>query len=311
MTRTRQTSTGLFWAATAIAIWSGSLVLLRFGVTTSLNAYDLTALRFGVAALILLPVILRHGFGLATLRPGGLVLVVAGLGAPYVLMISWAMVSAPAGAAGALNPGVMAIAAILLGGIVQGERIGRLPRIGILLILGGILVFTGGHIGGGHLLLVMSGIMWAGYTLVIRRACIPALQAAAIVAVGSALAYLPVYLAFLPKAVTVAPLPDVLMQAGFQGFAVSVIAIFAFNRSTELLGPVTGASLPALIPLATLGIGVVLLGEPAGGQETLGAGTIGLGVVLILAGRSFRISQPMGWLLRAGFALTLIRGRLW
>jgi len=54
----RNTLQGLGWAVAAITIWSGSLVMLRLGVTTSLNAYDLTALRFGVAALILAPVAL-------------------------------------------------------------------------------------------------------------------------------------------------------------------------------------------------------------------------------------------------------------
>ena len=48
----RTSLAGLGWAITAITIWSGSLVMLRLGVTTSLNAYDLTILRFGVAAVI-------------------------------------------------------------------------------------------------------------------------------------------------------------------------------------------------------------------------------------------------------------------
>ena len=43
-------------------------------------------------------------------------------------------------------------------------------------------------------------------------------------------------------------------MTAFQGVLVSVVAIYAFNRSADLLGPVAGAALPALIPVVTLGL---------------------------------------------------------
>jgi hypothetical protein len=49
-------------ATLAIAIWAGWLVVMRLGVTTRLSAPDLTALRFATAGLVLLPIVLRHGF---------------------------------------------------------------------------------------------------------------------------------------------------------------------------------------------------------------------------------------------------------
>jgi drug/metabolite transporter (DMT)-like permease len=159
---------------------------------------------------------------------------------------------------------------------------------GVVLILAGIALFAGltGTFTIGHLILIGTGIMWAGYALIVRRAGIPALSATAIVAIGSAVIYLPIYIVALPKRIAAAPLPDVLMQAGFQGVLVSVLAIYAFNRSAELLGPVTGATLPALIPVVTLGLGVVMLGETVGTEEVVSAGLIGAGVALILAGHA-------------------------
>jgi hypothetical protein len=44
-------------AIAAVAIWAGWLVMMRVGVTTTLTAFDLTALRFVVAGVVLLPVI--------------------------------------------------------------------------------------------------------------------------------------------------------------------------------------------------------------------------------------------------------------
>lgn len=277
---------GLFWAATAIAIWSGSLVMLRLGVTTSLNAYDLTALRFGLSGLILVPFVIRQDFGIARLGLRRLLMMVAGFGAPYVLLISIGLRTAPASAAGSLNPGVMAVASVLLGWTFLGDRIGMVRVTGIVLVLAGITFFAGGvgTVSIGHLILVGTGVMWAGYALIVRRARIPALNATAIVAVGSAVLYLPVYVVALPKQIATAPVTDLLAQAGFQGVLVSVLAIFAFNRSAELLGPVVGATLPALIPLVTLGIGAVVLQEAAGVSEIASAAVTAAGVALILAG---------------------------
>lgn len=278
---------GVGWAVIAIAVWSGSLVMLRLGVTTSLNAYDLTALRFGVAAVILAPVALRRGSGADRLRTGGLIAMVVAFGAPYILLVSLAMTTAPASVAGALNPGTMAISSVLLGRAIFGDMIGIARFMGLLVTLAGIVLFTfaGGLVGTGHLILIGTGVMWASYGLIVRRAAVPALNATAIVAVGSAVFYLPVYLIALPKQVLAAPLADVLVQAGFQGVLVSVVAIYAFNRSNELLGPLAGATLPALIPVVTLGLGSFVLGETADPGQVVSAVLVTLGLVLILVGK--------------------------
>lgn len=289
----RKTLVGLGWAVVAITIWSGSLVMLRLGVTTSLNAYDLTVLRFGVAAVILAPVALRRRIGTDRLGVIGLVAMVTTFGAPYVLLISLAMKTAPASAAGAINPGVMAVASVLLGSVIFGEKIGVARVVGLFLTVAGITLFTraGGAIVSGHLILIGTGVMWASYALIVRRAAVPALNATAIVAVGSAVFYLPIYLIALPKQIVTAPLIDLLIQAGFQGVLVSVVAIYAFNRSAELLGSTVGATLPALIPVVTLGLGVFALRESAELGQITSAILITLGLTLILVGKTL-----MRWL---------------
>ena len=50
---------GAACAIAAVVIWAGWLVMMRIGVNTTLTAFDLTALRFGVAGVVLLPVVLR------------------------------------------------------------------------------------------------------------------------------------------------------------------------------------------------------------------------------------------------------------
>jgi drug/metabolite transporter (DMT)-like permease len=265
--------------------------MLRLGVTTSLNVYDLTVLRFGVAAVILAPSALRRGSGASRVGLFGLLAMVLAFGAPYVMLIALAMESAPASLAGTVNPGSMAIASVLLGWIVFGDKIGVARFAGLIVTTIGIVMFTeaGGAITTGHLILLGTGSMWACYALIVRHAAIPALKATAIIAVGSAVLYLPVYFLALPKQIFTAPLADVLVQAGFQGVLVSVVAIFAFNRSAELLGATAGATLPALIPAVTLGLSVFILGETAGAGEITSAVLVTLGLALILVGKSLLI----------------------
>lgn len=276
---------GIIWAGAAVTIWSGSLVLLRFGVITNLNAYDLTALRFCTAALLLMPVIIRNGFAFDRLRVRGLILMIAGFGAPYIILISLALKTAPASAAGAINPGVMAIVATLIGVILLKDKIIITRFSGMVLIVIGMLISVlheAGNAPIGYIILVFTGVMWAGYAFTVRKNRIAALHSTAIVAVGSALFYMPVYIIALPKKISTAPVHDILLQMGFQGVLVSIIAVFAFNRSAELLGPTTGAALPALIPLVTLIIGALVLNDPLGIGEITAAVTIGVGVGLIL-----------------------------
>lgn len=279
--------TGLFWAAVAIVVWSGSLVMLRLGVTTTLNAFDLTVLRIAVAALLLFPVIRKQGFAWDRLGFAGLSTMVLGFGAPYILLVSLGLKFAPAAAAGALNPGLMAVFVVLASWWLLGDGMRPVKLTGIAAILLGAAVFanvsTVGSASIGHLIFSVTAAMWAGYTLVVRRARIPALHATAIVAVGSAILYLPVYVTMLPKNLAQAPWPDILLQAAFQGVFVSIVAVFAFNRSAEHLGPTAGATLPALIPLTTLGLGFAVLGEAATPQDIAAAAMIGVGVALTLA----------------------------
>lgn len=284
----RNLTLGACWAAIAIVMWSGSLVLLRLGVTTHLNAYDLTALRFGTAGALLLPVIINRGLAVHRLGLVGLVLLIACFGALYIALISEALKTASASAAGALNPGIMAVSAVVLGIVLSKDRASFTCVVGIALIVLGMfgqVMWASAGFASGHLILGLTGTMWAAYTMIIRKSGIAALHATALVAVGSALVYLPIYAFALPKLIFDAPVPDILLQAGFQGVLVSIFAVYAFNRSTELLGAVIGSTLPALIPLATLLLGAVILSEPFQPRELMIALTIGAGVALILTRR--------------------------
>ena len=52
---------GAVFGLAAVSIWASWSVITRRAVTTSLDAWDIAALRFGVAGLLLSPVLVRRG----------------------------------------------------------------------------------------------------------------------------------------------------------------------------------------------------------------------------------------------------------
>jgi drug/metabolite transporter (DMT)-like permease len=280
---------GIAWGFLAVAIWSGSFVLTRLGVKTTLNAHDITALRYGFAALVLLPVLWRRGRVFARLGPLSLAVLVAGTGAPYALLIAWGLQFAPASQAAVLVPGPMSVLAAILGVAVLHERLRPKGWLGAASILVGSLIVaglaTGAHERLGHAAFLLAALLWAGYVIVLRRVRLPALQATAIVAVGSAVTYLPIYLAFLPVGLSDAPFADIAVQAIYQGGLTTVLGLVSFNRAVSLLGAASGAALPALVPVATLILGALLLGERPALADIAAACLIGIGVLLITSAR--------------------------
>jgi hypothetical protein len=52
---------GSLYGLAAVSIWAGWIVAVRLGIRTSLAPWDIVAIRFGVAGLILLPYLLKKG----------------------------------------------------------------------------------------------------------------------------------------------------------------------------------------------------------------------------------------------------------
>jgi drug/metabolite transporter (DMT)-like permease len=281
---------GVAWGLIGVFLWAGSFILTRLGVRTSLNPYDLIALRFGFAGAVLLPVVAKRGFAFEALGGTGFVMLVAGSGAPYALLCAIGLAFAPASQAAALIPGFMTAIVALLGALLLRERLAPLHWASVATILAGCLLVGGRSAGPeeslGHAIFLGAALLWAGYVIVLRRSGLSALQATAIAAVASAIGYLPIYAAFLPHAIGHAPWPDLLLQAVYQGGLTTVLGLLAFNQAVRLLGATGGSALSSLIPVVTLGLGAVLLGERPGPTDLLAACLITGGVAsLALSGR--------------------------
>jgi hypothetical protein len=86
---------GSVYGVAAVIIWAGFIVVARLGIRTSLTPWDIAAIRFTVSGSLLLPYVISKGLALRRLGWNGLAAVVAGSGAPMVLLAMVACFSLP------------------------------------------------------------------------------------------------------------------------------------------------------------------------------------------------------------------------
>ena len=281
---------GVAWGLFAISIWVGWILLTRYGVTTSLSPYDITALRFGCAGLLLGPFVYQNGFGVRRVGLTRWLIIVCGAGLPYVLISSSGLQFAPAAHAGALIPGTMPLWAALLAMVFLKEKITGTRKMGLLLIPVGILIFLGAGFTDfasgnwrGHVLFIAAAMCWASFTVAMRSAGqsgFTPLHAAAVVSVVSAVVYLPIYALFLPHRIMDAPIGPIITQTIYQGIVVSIISLFAYARSVSILGASLGSSFASLVPVLAMLAAIPLLGEWPKASDYVGIAAITFGVFL-------------------------------
>jgi drug/metabolite transporter (DMT)-like permease len=283
----RQFVIGAVCAIAAVAIWAGWLVVMRLGVTTTLTAFDLTALRYAVAGIVLLPIVLRHGLAFDRLGWSGFTALVIGAGAPVPLLVGAGLSFAPVADASVLTYGIAPLIVACLAAVALKERLVPSRRTGLLLVgVGGLVVgglgisSFGGRQSIGHLLFLTAAGLWACYAVAIRRARLDGLHAAAIAAIVSLLVYCPLYLTFIAHRLLEVSATDLVGQAFYQGVVTAVVSLALFGRSVMLLGASKAAAFVALAPVMAALMAIPALGEWPTSIDWLAIGMITAGVYL-------------------------------
>jgi len=264
--RTESYGVGLICAIAVVVLFSSFTIVSRLGVSSSLGALDLAALRFGVGGTVLLPILIRHGLTGLRWCDVTVLTVLGGLG--FALAAYAGFSHAPAAHGAVLLHGTLPLFTGLMVAIAAPGTIQRREWLGLTLIFAGVTMMAGDSLSGtglaqlaGDLYLLLAAVLWSGYGVFVQRLKLPASSAAATVAVFSMALYIPVYALLPTKKLLVANWSDILLQGVFQGVLIGAVSIFVYTRAVSALGATHMSILTAAVPcLTTLG-GVVLLAE--------------------------------------------------
>jgi drug/metabolite transporter (DMT)-like permease len=282
---------GMAFGLAAVAMWASYLAYARLGVSTGLKPQDFLILRYGTAALIMLPWLLTHGvrsLGGAGWAKGAALAVFAG--PLFIALGVGGYVFAPLSHGAVIQPAALTIGAMLAAWAFFGERPPRERALGVAVIIAGLVLIAsaGKGIAGpsawiGDILFVLAGLFWVGFTVLLRTWKVNAIAATAAVATVSAMVVMPAFITFDSFDRILALPPSILVtQIIVQGVFSGVLAVVAYGKTVEHLGAAKAALFPALVPAATLAAGIPITGEIPSSIEWAGAVAVTAGLAIAM-----------------------------
>ena len=287
---------GATFGALAALIWGGFPAITKLSMANNaLDAWDITALRFGVAGLLLLPLFARRR--LASLSPWAALFLACGAGAPYVLLTAGGLEFAPGGHMGVMTPSTMLLCSTLGSRLILKERLTGGRIVGALAIMAGLIAIGWDGLSNqgeltwlGDAMFVLGGLSWASYTIGLRVWRVEPLHATAVVGVVSMVFYLPAYAWLAGSDLSAAPWREIVIQAVFQGVLSAVVALLLYTRAVAILGAARGAVFAALVPTFSLLLAVPLLHETPSELQLVGVVFVTTGMVFALG-----LHDPARW----------------
>ncbi len=279
-------------AVGAMLLYGGQFVLSRWSMQRTLPLWDLAALRFTVAGLLCLPLALRRPVA-GGIGWGRLAVLAVCAGGPYTLVMYTGLVLAPAAHGAVIITGATPVVGVVLARLWLGERARPATLVAMAVIVAGlVLVGWPGLRGGagstvwlGDLLFVVAGVLWALYTVAVRRWRADPLRVTAAVW-ALALLYVPVYLLVVGGRLLDAPRGEVVFQGIYQGVGVAIVALVLYSFAIRVLGAARAALFMPLTPVFGVLLAVPVLGEVPAAVQVVGMLAVGGGMLAAAAQRN-------------------------
>jgi drug/metabolite transporter (DMT)-like permease len=296
MARPREEILGLAAGLGVLVMFSGMLVVSRFGATSSLTVFDMTGLRFGVAAIFTAPLLLRMRLPRVGLRQA----IVLGTcsGCVFTTLLFGGMVFAPVAHGAIVVNGAMPVFAALISWTIFGEGLGRWRVAGIALIVVGVaatgwdaLAFGVPGQWRGHLLFLGAAAANATFLTAVRGWRIGAFESLITVNAMNLVFYIPVWLLFLPSNITQAPWQEIALQAVYQGFIAAIVASILIAYAARTLGGTRQAAIMSGAPPLALLMAIPTLGEIPSAISIGGVIVVTIGILITLGPQLLRQQQ--------------------
>ncbi|MBA4766495.1 MAG: DMT family transporter, partial [Porphyrobacter sp.] len=294
--------TGIAAGLVAALVWSTFMLFAKSGAMLGLLPQDFAVLRFGTAALVMLPWLLRHDplrfAGIGWRRAGVLTLLAGPL---FILLATGGYAHAPLAHGAVIQPSTIALASMAAAMVLLRERPGLAKLAGTGLIVAGLALIAshadamgGGLVWIGDIMFVAAGLGWTGFTILIKRWELEPLAVTAAVSTFSALVVIPAML-IAGDFGRIAALPPatLLAQVAVQGLAAGVLAVIAYGVAVQRLGAAKAGMFPAIVPALTLMLGSLASGTLPQLFEIAGALLATLGLIIAVGLHRSALASPV------------------
>lgn len=190
------------------------------------------------------------------------------------------------------------------GGLLLGEWPARRAWFGMVIAAGGLIylisrgswdAFTGLAFKAGDLLMLGAVLVWALYTLLLRRwgtfLQVPPLTLLGVLMLIGTPLILPFYLFELSHVGGFSPTPFNLSAIAYTAIFASLIAYLTWNHGVKIVGAAKAAMTTYLMPVFTAVLGWMLLGEGLQPFHWIGGGLIFAGLLLATRTSSRRATE--------------------
>ena len=259
--------TGYAAAWCIVFVWSFWLIVSRVANQSGLTIYDLAAFRYGLAALIAVPLCLYYkpwrGLRLAQIAVLSFI-----LGPVYILIVFSGFLYAPAAHGGIFMNGVLPLISILFALVLIRVLPSLRQAMGAVLILVSAIalaldasVSSGKDAWIGDLLFLVGALFFSIYMILSERWKLGAMQIIFCGTVVNAAIYLPVWYFWLPSGLSDAPMGPLLLQAIYQGFVPNLIGLLFIAHASQNIGTGNTSFILAAVPGGGAILGALILGE--------------------------------------------------
>lgn len=283
---------GYLFVCITMCIWGGFTILSRLNLHWHVSAWDLVAMRFAIAFIILMPVLLYKKDLAFLWHPRPVILALTG-GLAYCLTVYTAFLHAPAAHAAIFLNGCIPLCTAVAAYLLFKQPFDKHTWLSLSIMLSALALMSylmlheqASAFGLGDILFFLSAVWWGIFTVLLKQWKLSAWHSMASVAIWSALIYLPIYILFIPKHFQEAEPVHLLVQGVFHGVLVVIIATLTYVAAIERLGAFKTGSIVTLAPFIAAVIAVPLLNEPL--SPAIMCGLVGMGIGALQPWRWFR-----------------------
>ena len=279
---------GVLIALLTVSIWAVFIVATRFSVSTNFTVEEVIFLRLVPSTIIMAPFMIKYDLiprGLSWLKAGMLMI---GASAIFPYIVSSGLSFAPASDGGVLAPGMLPFWTALAAFFILGEKLDKVRRTGLFIILVGALmvglwqiIFNSSEgVWRGHILFLVGSGLFAIYSVIFRQSELTPLHGLLIGLFWGTLFITPILL--LTGRVNFSDVSafDIGITIFIQSLIIGILATILFNYGVRLIGASEMGAFGALTPILAMLGGILFLNESVPLIKMAGIFLVAIGVFL-------------------------------